>query len=128
MNENKINEKLSVLIVGNNDINSIIKKIIPQTEYRVVTAKSYNEALQKVKKNDFDLIMMDMDLPDGDWVKTILKIRDMAGDVNIVTMSNINNRDIEQSVREQRVMYYVVKPFEDNEIKSIMEHLSQKKQ
>ena len=127
MNEQKNYETLSVLIIDNIDECSILEKYIKDLGYRVVAVESYSDALKKVKKIDFDLIVMDMNLSGDDWINIVFKIREIVGEANIVMMSDSNTLDIELSVREQRVMYYIVKPLELCEIKSIMEYLSQKK-
>ena len=79
--------------------------------------------MQKISENQCDLIVMDIDLPDGNGTEMISRIRELVGDINIVTMTDSNNREREQGVRDQRVLYYAVKPLEFSEIRSILDHL-----
>lgn len=118
---------LSILIVDNKHVSSVLRKDIIGLGHIVTVADKYAKAVQMVKKNCFDLIIMDAELPDGDCASQICKIREIAGDVNIVTMISSNNRDIECILRKQRVIYYIIKPFDLIEITEIIEHISRKK-
>ncbi len=47
--------------------------------------------------------------------------------VNIVAMTSVSNREMEQRVRVQGVIYYMIKPFEFDELRSIINHLARRK-
>ena len=120
-------DELYILIIGNEEECSLLKKNITRPGHNVLMAESYSEAIKKVAETCFDLIVMDIDLPDWDGEEIISRIKEMVGEINIVTMTNNNNREREQRVRDQRILYYAVKPLEYNEIRSIIDHLSSKK-
>jgi len=120
-------ERLTVLLVDKREMSTVLEKDISRLGHKVVVAECYSEALQKVTEARCDLIVLDMNLPDGDGIEIISKIRELAGDVNVVTMTDTNSRDIEQRAREQRIIYHIVKPLEFNEVRSIIDHLSRKK-
>ncbi|MGD9157456.1 MAG: response regulator [Desulfobacteraceae bacterium] len=120
-------DKLTILIVDKKETGSDLEKDIERLGHRVLIAGNYTEALQKLSKTRFDLVVLDVDLTDGGRIKIISKIRTLADDVNIVTMTNNNNREREQEIRDQRILYYAVKPLEFDEIRSIIDHISLKK-
>jgi len=120
-------ENLTVLIVDEREAGNILERDIAHLGHRVFLAECYSDALQKVSENHCDLIVMDIDLPDGNGIEIISRIRELVGDINIVTMTDSNNREMEQGVRDQRILYYAVKPLEFKEIHSIIDHLLSKK-
>lgn len=117
-------DKLTILIVDEKEACSILEKDIARLGHRVLIAGNYSDALKKISDNHFNLIVMDIDLHDRNGIGMISEIRRIIGDINIVTMTESNNREREQEVRAQRILYYGVKPLEFGEIRSILDHLS----
>lgn len=125
--ETSVSGELSLLIVCNRDEAGTLDQ---ETEYPGHLSQvvfSYNDALEKTKKFSFDLIILDMDLPEGDWFSTIAKFRELLGNIHIITMIENNSREIEQQAREQKVIYHIVKPVNSNEISSVIHHISKKR-
>lgn len=125
--KNSTSGELSILIVGKSDETDALEQEVKFLGHISRVVSCYNDALKKINENSFDLIIMDMDLPKGDWCSTINGIREAAGDIHIITMTDNNSREIEQKAREQKVIYYIVKPFDIKEMRSIIDHVSKKK-
>ena len=123
MHELVTENKLTVLIVEKKEAGSVLEKNISRLGHNVLIAECYSDAMQKAVEDHCDLIVMDIDLPDWDGVKIISRIKELVGEINIVTMTDNNNREREQSVRDQRILYYAVKPLEFSEIRSILNHI-----
>jgi YesN/AraC family two-component response regulator len=41
-------------------------------------------------------------------------------------MTGYNSRELELNVRQQGIVYYMLKPFKMNEIKKLLDHISEK--
>ncbi len=120
-------EILHVLIVDDEDLAHALGKTIEQLGHKAEVAGCYKEALKKIAEVNFDLILLDMNLSNGDGIDFISEIRQSVEDLNIVAMTSDPNRELEQKLREQRVIYYMIKPFELDELRSIINHLSRRK-
>lgn len=118
---------LKVLIVDDEQMGNVIGKAVEQLGHKVAVVKCYKEALQKIAETKFDLILWDINLSNGNGIDLIPEIRGSAGDVNIVAMTGDSNREIEERVRVQGVIYYMIKPFELDELNSIINHLAKRK-
>lgn len=125
--EDRTSEGLSILIIDKMDESDLLKPELELLGHRLQVAFSYNGALEKVRNNIFDLIIMDMDLPEGDWFSTIVWIREIYENIHIITMTGNNSREIEELAREQRVIYYIIKPIDIKEMRSVIHHISKKK-
>ena len=118
---------LRVLIVDKVLMRNVIGKIVEQLGHKAAFAKCYKEALQKITKTKFDLILWDINLSNGNGIDLISEIREAVGDANIVAMAGDSDREVERRVRVQGVIYYMIKPIEFDELKSILNHLSERK-
>ena len=118
---------LKVLIVDDEQMGNVIGKAVEQLGHKVAVVKCYKEALKKIAETKFDLILWDINLSNGNGIDLIAEIRKSSGDVNIVAMTGDSNREIEERVRVQGVIYYMIKPFELDELNSIINHLARRK-
>lgn len=81
------------------------------------------DALERVKQRHFDLILMDIFLPDIHGYELIPKLKKIQPEVKIVTMTESNSRELELQVRKQGIIYYMVKPFSIKIIEEILHHI-----
>ncbi len=82
------------------------------------------DALKELRKKRFDLILLDIFLPDCEGHTLIPQIKEMQPEVGIVTMTGYNSRELELKVRVQGIYCYLIKPFKMNSLKEILDHLS----
>ncbi len=125
--EYAVPEGLSILIIDKQDDAGTLAQEVIFLGHSAQVVSNYKDALDKLKKNSFDLIIMDMGLPEGDWFSTVIWAREVAGEIHIITMTDNNSREIEELAREQKVIYYIVKPLDIKEMGSVIEHISKKK-
>lgn len=83
-------------------------------------------ALKRMKEHPFDLILLDIYLPDGPGYQLIQDFKRIKPKVHIITMTGHNSRDLEREVRKQGISYYMIKPFEIDQLRSIVDHLNRK--
>lgn len=78
------NHKKDVLVVEDNDLNQLIaKELIEQLGYKVTIAHDGIEALKALETNQYDLIFMDIHMPNMDGYETTIKIRSDLGLENL---------------------------------------------
>ncbi len=118
---------LKVLIVDDEEMGHVLCKTIEHLGHKGSVAKCYHETLEKIAETQFDLIFLEINISNGSSVSVIREIRQLLGDVNIIVMTSDTNREMEQMIREQRVIYYMIKPIDPHELKSILNHLSMRK-
>ena len=95
--------------------------------YAVLLAEGCEEALQKISEADFDLAFVDVNLSDVDGIELINEIRKTFPDISIVAMTGNSSREMEIRVREQRVICFLIKPFETKEVYYIVDHVLKRK-
>lgn len=125
--ESSLPGQLSILIIESMEEAGPLEQEAAFMGHISTAVFSYRNAIKKIKENSFDLIIMNMDLQDGDWLSTLKTVRKMLGNVHIITMTGSNSREIEELAREHKVIYYIVKPLDIKEMSSVINHISMKK-
>jgi len=119
---------VNVLVVEDDDSNAEpIAGIIKAWDHRVEVSGTGKDALEKVRKKDFDLVLLDIFLPDIQGYELIPQFKKLCPEIGIVTMTGYNSRELEMKVREQGILYYMIKPFEMKDLQSLLDHVSQKR-
>lgn len=124
MNSQPGREKLTVLIVDEKQVNTVLEKDIMSFGNRVIVAECYRYAIQAATNTRNDLITINMNLPGRDGIQMISKIKEVVGASNVVST---DTDDIDADQKEKQILYYIKKTLEVNEIQSILEHISRKK-
>ena len=77
---------LKVLIVDDNTISrKLAKGILEKQNFDVMTASSGSEAIEKVRDNEFNLILMDCQMPVLDGFETTMAIREIEQELGRYT-------------------------------------------
>lgn len=81
--------KKTVLVVDDNKINiKIAEKLLSHYDFLVIdSALSGKETIEKVRKNNYDLVFMDIMMPEMDGVETLHKLRDLGYEKPVVTLT-----------------------------------------
>ena len=109
-------EQASILLVDDNPKNLLaLEATLEPLGHRLVSARSGDEALRCLLKEEFALILMDVRMPDMDGFQTValIKQRQSTVDVPVIFVSALAREavDISQGYRYGAVDY-LVKPFD----------------
>ncbi|MBL3658490.1 response regulator [Fulvivirga sediminis] len=117
---------VSILLVEDNIVNQMVAtKFLDMWEIQVDTAENGLEALSKVSEGTYDLILMDLQMPEMDGYTASREIRAMGGDFNkipIIALTASALSDIRSNVLEAGMNDFVSKPFNP---KDLFEKISQ---
>ena len=116
---------MEILLVEDDDsIASVIDENVGKWGHTIKHAKTGREALKKVTKKRFDLILLDIFLPDCMGHRLIQHFKILWPTAGIVTMTGYNSWELELEVRQQGIFYYLIKPFMMVELKEVIDHIS----
>jgi len=114
MNKNLLNIKTKVLVVDDNLVNQIIiTKMLSKMGIETRVAKSGQEALVRVNKESFDLILLDCQIPDGDGYEVVKKIRALNNkkkETFVVAMTAFYLDESKQKCLDSGMNGYMIKP------------------
>ena len=92
--------------------------------HEVTTVETGLAALEKAAAADFDLFLLDVFLPDMTAMDLIPRLRSFRPDANVITLTGQSTRDLELRLRKLGIVYYMAKPAQASELKSILDHMS----
>ena len=111
-------EHLHILVAEDNLINQkVVKNTLLQQGANVQLANNGKEAIQKVQSQNFDLILMDLQMPDVDGYKATRYIRQVLKmDTPIVAMTADTLKGESEKCFEAGMTDFISKPFEPDEL------------
>jgi len=128
-NKSKNNGALKVLVVEDNMINQkIAKGIINQLGHKVTVADNGQIGIEIFKKNSFDIVLMDIQMPVMDGFTATKEIREWEHDENkspvyiIALTANALKEDREKCFAVG-MNDFLSKPFKINDIKSALDRI-----
>jgi len=110
-----------ILIVDDNRINCVVTKRILQTKgYRCDVAKDGFEAIELVKSNTYDLILMDINMPEIDGIETTKRIRLTHKKTPIIALTAVEEDQIKDKIKEAGMNDFIIKPYDLEEFHQII--------
>ena len=114
----RIEDKYRILVVDDeNEVNSFISTLLETEGFQVDSAYSGQEAIQKVKNNDYDLILLDILMEDinGLEVGRIIK-EDLRKNIPICVITASSDFSNALKAFDIGIEGYIVKPFDISEL------------
>ncbi len=116
-----INKKVKVLLAEDNDINQLLaNKILQHFGFEAKTAGNGNEAILLLQQDDFDVILMDIQMPVKNGIEAASEIRALADEkkrnIPIIALTANALKGEEQKYFAVGMNGYLTKPFKEKEL------------
>jgi CheY-like chemotaxis protein len=116
---------MKILIVEDEILQAeILTRMLRSWEHEVVSVDGGQQALDRLERDAPDLILLDVFLPDTTAMELIPQLKAIQPDARIITLTGHSNRELERKLRELGISYYMAKPFQRDELHSILVHLA----
>jgi CheY-like chemotaxis protein/HPt (histidine-containing phosphotransfer) domain-containing protein len=124
--DNPSSDQLRVLVVDDDELNQRMMRLILTREgHHVHIACDGIDALQKVRDHEFDIILMDLQMPVMDGVETSRKIReheDGGKNAYIVALTASYLPEKGQELFEAGIDNYIAKPFDVAHLRQMLDY------
>ncbi len=112
---------IRVLVVEDNEPNQLlIKKILERAGLHVDVSFNGKEAVQMILDNEYDLVIMDMQMPVVDGYEATRKIRKMGNDIPVIALTAHTMQGDEKKSLEAGCNAYLGKPIKQKELLDIV--------
>jgi len=92
-------------------------KQLLEGEYRVLSATNGQEALEKVEKENLDIILLDIRMPGMDGMEVLRRIGEMDGsEVDVIMVTAVNTMKTAIEAMKLGAYDYITKPFDVDEV------------
>ncbi|MEE3243157.1 MAG: response regulator, partial [Bacteroidota bacterium] len=101
-----------ILIVDDNKINRMVtRRVLEKQHAQVFEAQNGEEALERVRKHHFDLILMDINMPGMNGYETTKEIRVFDKTIPIIALTAAEANYIKQKAKESGMNDVITKPY-----------------
>lgn len=110
-----------VLIVD--DDTSVLRtfsKLLQKTGYATETAETGKEAIEKISKSFYDVVLIDFRLPDMDGINLLEKIPDQLTSSVKIMITGFPSLDLGVKALDMGIDAYVVKPVSPSDLLSLI--------
>jgi len=105
-----------LVIDDNKDFADVFCDILKANEYEAETCYGGKEALEKTKEDIFDLVFLDIRMPEMDGVQTLKEIKKIKPEVKVIMMTGYSVDEMVESALEAKASGIIHKPFEIDKV------------
>ncbi len=119
--QKELRKDLSILIAEDNTINQkVAETIFGYLGYKIDIAVDGVETVEKVSQKEYDIIFMDLLMPEKDGIQATVDIRGMGKQMPIVAMTATASKKGRHKAITSGMNDYIVKPVKSETIKKIL--------
>lgn len=108
-----------VLIVDDqNGIRVLLTEVFGSEGYRTFNASNGKLALEIVKNESPDLVLLDMKIPGMDGLEILKNIKKINADIKVIMMTAYGELDMIKEATECGALMHFTKPFDIDELRS----------
>lgn len=97
-------------------IRNTLKEILEYEKYSVEVAENGPEGLEKIKLNNFDIVLCDIKMPDMDGIEVLKEIKKLETEAQVLMISGHGNIDTAVDAIKQGAFDFIEKPLDLNRL------------
>lgn len=105
-----------ILVVDDDEMNLARTKIILKKEYDVLLANSGMNALNLLKQEKVDLVLLDIEMPKMNGFVTFQRMKEFVGEIPVIFLTASGLEDDVVSAIKLGAVNYLKKPFQPQEL------------
>ncbi len=125
----KINPKikLNILVIEDEeDVSKLYASILTKEGHRVVTASTGGQGIEKMEKEIFDLVILDLRLPDIDGAEVLKQIRQKNNLISVIIATAYPSLETALDAIKTRVDDYIIKPFSSPQLRLVVQKMAER--
>ncbi len=115
-------EQTDILVVDDEGVmRSLICDVLSDIGYRIEAASSGREAIEKIKRIEFSIVITDLKMPEVDGFELLKRIKAINSDICVIIITAYSS--IESAIEAMREGAYdcIIKPFNIEELKLVFQ-------
>jgi len=118
--------KKKILVVDDDkSILNVFTKILQKAGYKVDTAESAAEGTKRIRRKDYDVVLIDIKLPDGEGTDLLLKLP-KTSDMARIIITGFSTAEHGEQAAKYGADDYLVKPVKAEELLETVKRLTEK--
>jgi len=122
-------DKAKILVVDDEESMCKFMEIMLKKEsYQVITSQDASTALERVKSENYDLVIADLMMPEMSGLELLSRVKSVNPDIDFIVMTAFASVDSAIEALKKGAFDYITKPFKVDEIKiAVRKSLEQRK-
>jgi DNA-binding NtrC family response regulator len=120
VNELNTVKKVVLAIDDDKSVLKTFRRILEKAGYHVEVAETGKEALAKIDKGTYDVVLVDFRLPDMIGTDLLLKAKEKLQNVVKIMITGLPSIEIGAKALDEGVDEYLIKPVRPDELLSLM--------
>ncbi|MBN2428262.1 MAG: sigma-54-dependent Fis family transcriptional regulator [Deltaproteobacteria bacterium] len=110
-----VNNKI-LIVDSDYSVRSSLSESLLKQGYEVASLSSGEDCLRKLRKDDFDLILLDIDFPGTDGIETLIRIKEKNPETAVIMVSAVGALETAVEAMKQGAFHYLSKPCNQEEL------------
>lgn len=116
-----MNQKMILVVDDEVSVREMLEDILSSEGYRVETAQDGRQALDKIKQEHPDVVLMDNRMPELTGMEVLEFIRETGSDVPVIMMTAYGTTEMTIQAMKLGAFDYIMKPFKLNELLLVLQ-------
>ena len=122
-----VRKEYNILVVEDNKINQVVtQKLLENNRFKCVIVSDGYAALEILETQNFDAILMDINMPLINGFDTSKLIRKKGIQIPIIAVTAFDKQDIEEKVIDANIDEVIVKPFDSTKLFEVIKRFVNK--
>lgn len=119
----------TVLVVDDDEaVLDTVEDLLSDADFRIVTSASADEALERIRDQDFDVVLTDIQMPGKDGLELLAELRDARAETSVVLMTGYGSIQSAVTAMRAGAIDYVTKPFRSEELLLALERACERRE
>ncbi len=111
-----------LIVDDDSSLREFLEIFLAKEGYRVDSAETADEALEKVKKDSYDLVITDVRMPGMDGVELLRQLKTLDAGLPVVLITAFASLDAAVDAMKEGAWDYLTKPFKIEELREVIEN------
>ena len=116
----EVKKKKILLVEDEVVLREALREWLTDDGYNVEIAESGEEAIERVKKEEFGVIVLDLRLPGIDGIRTFEEAKDVKPETRGVIITAYPSKETQEKAKEIGLIDYLPKPFKIEDLEKII--------
>ncbi|WPC39806.1 response regulator [Clostridium sp. JS66] len=115
--------KKALVVDDTKNIRTLLTTCLEINDYEVITAKSGHEAMELLNTEKFDLVFLDIKMPEISGTSVLKEMREMGIDIPVIIMTAFATVKNAVDCTRLGAVAYLQKPFTAEKVKSVLNEI-----
>ena len=113
---NKKNNKKLLVIDDEEHMRHMLSVLLQRENFQVSLASNGQQGLESIRRNQFDIVLCDIKMPEMDGLEFLSALKDVNNNVPVVMMSAFGTVDLAVQAMKKGADDFITKPFKGEEV------------